>query len=571
VNPIKIGLDADGAPLTLDPEVRQQTHMHVIGASGTGKSKFLEWLIRQDIDEGHGLCVIDWHGSLYEDVLRYCAFQDVGTYGDPRRLILLNPSQPDYVVGFNPFAAPGPDVSVQVSRRINATIRPWGVTDTMLTPTFARVCRVLYTFMVETGETLPNAATMLHFKNRRLRDYAASIVQDSSAKSEWEEILELKRFTDWREEVLSTKNRLIPFVTSKAVRRFMGLPAGNISLTDIMDRGDILLVNLAGSDFLDTDAARVFASLLLLDFFETAMRRGARASRVGAKPSPFLLYLDEFQEYMTDDIAGMLDQVRKGGLHMVLAHQHLGHFTDKEKLKKSVFTNARIKAVFGGLDYDDASIMAREMFLHDLNQRQIKKAYYHTIHLYREETRTVRGHSEGSGSAHSVGVGAGQASGEMIGWFDNSDAIHEASSTIESSMSSEANTDTSSSSETTTVLPVWVPIPQQELTTEAEWSREEKLDKVVEILNCQQQAHCFIKLNTQATQPLRVPTVKDYGTTVEALVQYENEVHKAQGARPSADIDRALAESTRLFLRKAGVAEEQADDPGVSDDDERWS
>jgi hypothetical protein len=138
-------------------------------------------------------------------------------------------------------------------------------------------------------------------------------------------------------------------------------------------------------------------------------------------------------------------------------------------------------------------------------------------------------------------------------------------------MSSEANTDTSSSSETTTVLPVWVPIPQQELTTEAEWSREEKLDKVVEILNCQQQAHCFIKLNTQATQPLRVPTVKDYGTTVEALVQYENEVHKAQGARPSADIDRALAESTRLFLRKAGVAEEQADDPGVSDDDERWS
>jgi Type IV secretion-system coupling protein DNA-binding domain len=394
--PITIGLDARGDPLTLDPAVRQQTHMHIVGASGTGKSKFLEWLIRQDLDEGHGLCVLDWHGTLYHDVLRYCAFQDVGVFGDPRHLILLNPSQPDYITGFNPFASAGPDVSVQVTRRINATIRPWGVTDTTETPTFARVCRVLYTFMVETGETLPNAATMLHFKNRRLRDYAAGIVEDTEARNEWEEIQHLTRFKDWKEEVLSTKNRLVPFVNSKSVRRFMGLREGNLDLADVMDKGNVLLVNLADSDFLDRDTARVFASLLLLQFFETAMRRATRASMAGEKPRPFILYLDEFQEYITDDIAAMLDQVRKGGLHMVLTHQHLGHFIENPRLKKSVFTNARIKAVFGGLDYEDAAEIAREMFLSDLNERQIKKAYYHTIHLYGEETRTVRNAAAGS-------------------------------------------------------------------------------------------------------------------------------------------------------------------------------
>jgi hypothetical protein len=35
----------------------------------------------------------------------------------------------------------------------------------------------------------------------------------------------------------------------------------------------------------------------------------------------------------------------------------------------------------------DACLLANEMFLPDLNTRQIKKAYYHTIHLYDEQTR----------------------------------------------------------------------------------------------------------------------------------------------------------------------------------------
>src|SRR5947208_12739221 len=103
------------------------------------------------------------------------------------------------------------------------------------------------------------------------------------------------------------------------------------------------------------------------------MRRATQAP-AGQKPRPFTLYLDEFQEYITDDIASMLDQVRKGGLHMVLAHQHLGHFKTNIHLLKSILTNARLRAVFGGLDYEDASMLTNEMFLPDLNARQIRAA-----------------------------------------------------------------------------------------------------------------------------------------------------------------------------------------------------
>src|SRR5688572_27325558 len=92
-----LGWRADGRSVVLSPEMRRTTHMHVIGGSGTGKSKFLEWMIRSDLRDGRGLCLIDWHGTLYNDVLRSCAYHDVGANGDFRSVVLLNPSQPDFI------------------------------------------------------------------------------------------------------------------------------------------------------------------------------------------------------------------------------------------------------------------------------------------------------------------------------------------------------------------------------------------------------------------------------------------------------------------------------------------
>jgi len=547
---ILLGHDAASRPVYLTAEQRQSTHMHVIGGSGTGKSKFLEWMIRRDIRAGRGLCLIDWHGTLHNDIVRYCAFQDAGLEGDSRGVVLLNPSQPDFVTGFNPFASSGGDISVQVSRRVDATIRPWGVTNTDQTPTFARVCRLLYTFMIEEGQTLPNAAALLHYKNRGLRELAGESISDPYVREEWEELQSIHKFQDWKDEVLSTKNRMIRFVGSKSVRRFLGLPSGNLDLLKIMEQGDILLVNLGASDYLDREAARVFASLLLNEFFETSMRR-ATLSPLGEKPRPFSLYMDEFQEYINDDMAGMLDQVRKGGLQMILAHQHLGHFEANERLKESIFTNARIRAVFGGLSTPGAKILAEEMFLSDLNTRQIKKAYYHTIHLYREETRTIRGRSHGSASGQSMGMGSGM-SGPAEGWFPEN-----ATNAFQSESSGSFETEQTSESEVE--VPVFVPVPVKELTSETEWSRDEKVSRIAEILKCQQQRHCFVKLDTEKTQPLRVPFVKAHGSP-EELAAYQEEIYLRQGALSAAEADRLIDESAKMFLLNLGRPS-----PGVID------
>src|SRR5205085_3664138 len=62
------------------------THMHVLGGTGVGKSLFLQLLIKELILAGHGVCVIDPHGSLYRDMLNFCAY--VARHKDGQKLDL---------------------------------------------------------------------------------------------------------------------------------------------------------------------------------------------------------------------------------------------------------------------------------------------------------------------------------------------------------------------------------------------------------------------------------------------------------------------------------------------------
>src|SRR5579871_2364710 len=41
------------------------THMQVVGATGVGKSFFLEGIIKRLIEQGHGLCLMTPHEDIY--------------------------------------------------------------------------------------------------------------------------------------------------------------------------------------------------------------------------------------------------------------------------------------------------------------------------------------------------------------------------------------------------------------------------------------------------------------------------------------------------------------------------
>src|SRR5438093_9317945 len=75
----------------------KRTHMYMIGKTGTGKSTLIETLIRQDIENGEGLALLDPHGDLIENVLK--------AVPENRKpdLIYFNMAERANPLGFNPL------------------------------------------------------------------------------------------------------------------------------------------------------------------------------------------------------------------------------------------------------------------------------------------------------------------------------------------------------------------------------------------------------------------------------------------------------------------------------------
>jgi hypothetical protein len=557
MKPLHIGFDVNGRRITLDP-IDRKTHMHVIGSSDSGKSKFLEWMMRGDLENGQGFTLLDPHGTLYHDVLDYAAHHVLD-----REIILLDLSHPDSVIGFNPFQRSGTgDVSVQVDNRITATMHAWNIPNTDFTPTLNRTLRLIYTIMLETNLGLPQVAHLIDFNQHKIHAHLVEQLQSPLIQNEWRELQALK-VKDWRAEVLSAKNKLFKLLTSPTLGRFMGVQGRTLNLQEVMDQGKILLVNLAPSDDLSKDNARVFGALLVNEFFESAFRREWPN---GDSPTPYYLYMDEFQKFVSLDIAEMLDEVRKFGLFQVLAHQRFGQLD--ENITEAVLVNAKIKAVFGGLTTASAKLMAEELFIGQLDPKKIKVAIYQTKFWpnYQRDKVYTQSHSSSSTQAHTsseiLGSGAASSSGESFtagDWHSLPTQVGMSSSVGESQMSASGSSDmyaeSEGSSEGVADIPILMPVPFQELSSVQYSTPEEQLLELTAALKEQYQRHAFIKIQQQETQPMLVPFVETFYTNKANQDWYREKHLKKQSALSLDEVDHLLESQETALLKSAGVIE----------------
>lgn len=551
---ILLGDGADGRKVLLTSEDRL-AHMHVIGSSGSGKSKFLEWIIRQDLENRQGFCLIDPHGTLYQDVLNFCAFKILR-----RDIVLVNLSEPERIIGFNPFKKTDGDVSVQVDRRITATMHAWGVSGTDETPTLERTLRLIYTTLIEQNLSFHHAQYLIDFNSHEIREALISQINSNLVRREWEE-LQGMRAKDFRSEVLSAKNRLFRLLTSKTLARFLNSKGEVLDIASIIESGKILLVNLAPSDHLSAENARVFGALLVNEFFEVARRR---TPKYGLDLKPYFLYLDEFQTFIDLDITKMLDQIRKYKLFTVLAHQRFGQLDSD--LCDAVLTNCRIKAVFGGLPVESARLMAEELFISDLDPLRIKAAIYQTKFWPKYSRDKVYSYSESSGNSVGRGENLALASGTGTGtsqffgptdWFESSlvgqsTAFSSSASQVSGAHSSE--TDFTGDAYSESDVPIMLPVPFQELSSVQYFSPEEQFLELTAALKEQFGRHCFIKIHSEKTQPLRVPFVSEYSPPRHNLLWYEDQVLKACGARDARLVDESITKEEEA-LKAASAAE----------------
>lgn len=323
------------------PEEDRSTHIYVLGSSGVGKSKGLATWILGDIMNGNGCGVIDPHGDLVNDI--------VGNLEDFQDVVLVEMTDPDNIVGFNPLEQQdGIDPYTQTLELVEVFRKIWNLSDDK-TPRLIEILRNAVLTLIEAGGTMLDIEPLL--TNEQFRKEKMKYVTYEQVDSFWR-----NRFEKWSEadrisNIESTLNKVSSFTGDPRIRLMLSAKKSTIDFRQIMDAGRVVLINLA-KGVLRTNS-------FLLGALFVAKIQMAAMSRVDLSPSarkPFYLYVDEFQNYATLSFAQIMSEARKYGLSLILAHQSLVQLD--QQLRDIILGNAKNFVIYR-CDRQDAELIVK--------------------------------------------------------------------------------------------------------------------------------------------------------------------------------------------------------------------
>ncbi len=546
-----LGSDREDDSQIILTRKQRMHHTHVIGSTGTGKSKLMELMLRRDvIDRRAGVCLIDPHGSLYDDLVTYVSHR-YPNHAD--RFILFDPAtELDNVIGFNPIPSPVDRIDYLLDSLISACLKAWGQDNTDDTPRITRWLENIFYTIIANDLTLVESAPLLniHAKDNRaalLRNVSSEMVLD-----DWH-TFEKSNVNQKQNLIEGAANRLRKFLRNDIIRNIIGQKNCSLNFETIMDEGKVVLINLNGKGRISHDNAKLLGILIVNEIFRCAKMRDPR----DPNKKPFFFYIDEFANFITRDIARSLEETRKFGLFLTLAHQHLSQLqTEDEYLYGSVMTNCKNKIVFGGLSHEDAELMMREVSTGFIDLMKVKDERWNTKERHQLELRTTRNQSTGntSGSSWSKTIGKtfgrtytegdsiseGYSSGQSSTTGSTSGSTSSRYTGIESSYSNnqsrsdsqgrsnsqtkshshaESETDSTSNTEggsesvshSQGSSESWVSVPEEyrELSSRTFWSLSELEYMETAMIKNQGVAEAFIKVGSEKPRKIKVTDLKD--------------------------------------------------------------
>ena len=322
----------------------RRAHMYLIGKTGTGKSTLLETMIRQDVDSGQGLALLDPHGDLIEKVL--------ARIPEHRKddLIYFNVSDPSQPLGFNPLESVSPlkrplaaSGLLEVFKKIWAD--SWG-------PRLEHILRnALLALLDQPESTLSDALTLL--SDQAFRKNATTRVANVQVRDFWLREYESYPKNFRAEAIAPIQNKVGAFLTNPILSRILTQTRSSFDLRRVMDEGKILLVNLAKGK-IGEDTAALLGSLLVA---KVGLAASSRTDLPEEARRDFYLYMDEFQNFTTLSLATMLTELRKYRVGLILAHQYLSQLDPQ--VTDAILGNVGTVISFR-LGVTDAEILAKE-------------------------------------------------------------------------------------------------------------------------------------------------------------------------------------------------------------------
>ena len=369
-------------------EEDRSSHFYIIGGTRMGKSKFMEFLIQQDIGK-NGFGVLDPHGDLIEDIKNWLYFKlkeikerHGGEEAEKfyQRIVVIDPTNPQELPCFNPLEnIPGISSAEQAQELVGAFKKIWADSWGARMEDILRNSLIV---LIENNLTLlelPFFLTNKNFRSRLLKN-----TQNPIAKHYFLSRFEKhtpKTRDEWTE---STSERVNAFLADDRIRLILSSPKSTFNFREIMDNQKILLVKISKGRLKDN--SDLLGSLILSKLWMAASSRSdiPKQERV-----PFYLYIDEFQNFASENFCEILSEAAKYGLFLTIAHQNLGQLKDpKVDLQGAILGNVGIQVYFR-VRHRDAEILAKECFLttgtevkaYKLSAEEIDYDYY----TYQEE------------------------------------------------------------------------------------------------------------------------------------------------------------------------------------------
>lgn len=318
-------------------EMDRARHLYVSGRTGAGKSTLLARLALLDMAAGDSIVVIDPHGDLCADLL------DRVPPSRADDVVLIDPMDVHLCPSLNPLAFDSLASRRHAIAGFLAAIErlAWDQYGDAAAPMTGPVFWQFLTMVTEAVTTEPNGGATVADIVRFCEDpaYRKALRPGPLASDRvrrW--LANISSLVDFERPGSDSMgmgtyltSKLEPCLNHPALRRLLCSPAPPLDLGRALDRGSILLVNLARGE-LGEQGSRFFGMMFLSRLVSACFERAGHTRR-----RPFRLLIDEFGSLATRSVATLLAEGRKFGASLTLANQYTDQM--RKEVAEAVFAN----------------------------------------------------------------------------------------------------------------------------------------------------------------------------------------------------------------------------------------
>ncbi len=315
--------------IKIDP-VDLRRHTYILGQTGTGKTTMLYSMIKERIESGKGVGLIDPHGDLFKKVLKSIpkARQD--------DIVIFDPTQKRnrFALNMLEFDPSYPEQRTFIVHEMFDMFHEFYHADSMgpIFELYMRNAMLLIMSNPDEPGTLNDVIRV--FRDTTFRKKMVQECKDEEVVAFWKEIAEAASYE------MGLKN-MAPYIVSK-LNRFVQndylypiikQKHSSVNFRELIDTNKIFLARLPKGK-IGNLGVKLLGTILFNKIFISALSRENISER---RRKDFTMFVDEFQNFTSNSIASMLSEARKYRLNLVLANQTLGQI--KEDILQAVLGN----------------------------------------------------------------------------------------------------------------------------------------------------------------------------------------------------------------------------------------